>query len=106
MPYLDGLKPYLDAEQRKRQKFLPIVDLTHNQAAKEIRIRGLIPLYASGSIFHIDDNCAALEDEQIGFPLGIFDDVLDATAYQLQIAINEPSGLSVHKPSWSGYNKR
>lgn len=104
--YLHGLKPYMDSEQRKRQKFLPIVELDHGQQAKELRIRGLIPLYASGSVFHVDGQCAALEEEQQGFPLGVHDDVLDATAYQLQIAINEPVGLSSFKPVWSGYNKR
>ena len=104
--YLDGLKPYLDSEQRKRGKFLPIVELHHNQAAKELRIRGLIPLYASGSVFHVDGQCDALEEEQLGFPLGVHDDVLDATAYQLQIAINEKPSLSSFKPVWSEYNKK
>ena len=84
--YLDGLKPYLDEEQRKRNRFLPIVDLKHAQTAKEVRIRGLIPRYASGSIRHVEGRCKELESEQASFPLGTHDDVLDATAYQLQIA--------------------
>lgn len=104
--YLDGLKPYLDQEQRKRQKFLPIVELMHKQTAKEIRIRGLIPLYASNSIFHIDGRCDALEEEQIQFPMGLHDDVIDATAYQLQIALEGKKGMSSYKPTFKGYNKR
>lgn len=83
--YLDGLKPFLDSEQRKRNRFLPIVELEHKQTSKEIRIRGLIPRYASGSIFHVDGQCGALEEEQQQFPVGVHDDVLDAAAYQLQI---------------------
>ncbi len=83
--YLDGLKPFLDAEQRKRQVFLPIVELKHNQTAKEIRIRGLIPRYSSGSIYHIDGYCKDLEEEAMRFPLGVHDDVLDSVAYQDQI---------------------
>lgn len=81
-----GLKPYLDAEQRRRNVFLPIVPLKHNSTAKEIRIRGLIPRYAAGSIVHIKGHTEDLEEEQRHFPVGIHDDVLDAAAYQLQIA--------------------
>lgn len=86
--YTDGLKPYLDAEQRKRNTFLPLVELKHNQTSKEIRIRGLIPRYASGSVFHVKGSCGSLEEEMAQFPVGIHDDVLDATAYQLQLADN------------------
>lgn len=84
--YLDGLKPYLDSEQRRRDFFLPIVELKHNQVSKEIRIRGLIPRYATGSIIHLQGLCKNLEEEQMQFPQAIHDDVLDATAYQLQLA--------------------
>lgn len=84
--YTDGLKPYLESEQRKRNTFLPIVELKHNQTAKEVRIRGLIPRYASKSVFHVKDACTALEEEMVQFPVGIHDDVLDAVAYQLQVA--------------------
>lgn len=86
--FTEGLKPYLDAEQRKRNMFLPIVELSHNQQRKEIRIRGLIPRYASGSVYHVEGECVELEEEMFTFPVGLHDDVLDATAYQLQIADN------------------
>lgn len=84
--YTDGLKPYLDMEQRRRNAFLPLVELKHNQTAKEVRIRGLIPRYAASSVFHVKDACKDLEEEMAQFPVGIHDDVIDATAYQLQIA--------------------
>lgn len=84
--YLQAIKPFMDEEMRKRNTFLPIVELQHNQQAKEVRIRGLIPRYASKSIFHIKGQCGDLEDEMLTFPKGIHDDVLDACAYQLQIA--------------------
>ena len=98
--YLHGLKPYLDSEQRRRNKFLPIVELDHQSTAKEIRIRGLIPRYSAGSVYHIAGECKALEEEQTNFPVGVHDDVLDATAYQLQIAekTHQATGLSVHIP--------
>lgn len=99
--YTQGLKPYLDSEQRKRNKFLPIVEVQHNQTAKEIRIRGLIPRYASGSIFHIQGQCTMLEEQMKHFPVGVHDDVLDAAAYQLQIANGEQSGgLSTFIPEY------
>lgn len=105
--YLDGLKPFLDAEQRKRATFLPIVELSHNQTAKEVRIRGLIPRYASGSVFHLDGECSALTEEMANFPVGVHDDVLDAVAYQLQIAEGKSgTGARTNKPKWKGYNRR
>jgi hypothetical protein len=86
--YLDGLKPYLDMEMRRRGVFLPIVELSHNNTKKEIRVRGLIPRYAARSIFHIEGECTALEEEMWSFPNSMHDDVIDATAYQLQLADN------------------
>jgi hypothetical protein len=84
--YLDTLKPFLDEEQIKRNTFLPITQLKHNQQAKELRIRALIPRYEAGGVFHIKNECKDLEHEMLRFPKGVHDDVLDATAYQIQIA--------------------
>ena len=100
--YTIGLKPYLDAEQRKRKVFLPIVELGHKQIAKEIRIRSLIPRYASGSVFHVKGRCKDLEEEQASFPMGTHDDVLDAAAYQDRMEINPPK----KKKASSGLVKR
>jgi phage terminase large subunit-like protein len=90
--YTQGLKPYLDSEQRKRNMFLPIVELSHNQTNKEVRIRGLIPIYASGSVYHIDGQCKELEEQMTHFPVNINDDVIDAVAYQLQVVSGEKGG--------------
>lgn len=95
--YTDGLKPFLDSEQRLRKRFLPIVELKHNETAKEIRIRGLIPRYAAGSIRHVRGRCEPLEEEQMQFPAGMKDDVLDAAAYQLQLAGVRKGGVTVHR---------
>lgn len=84
--YLQAIKPFLDEEQRKRNIFLPIVELEHNQIHKETRIRGLLPRYESGSINHIEGECKDLEEELLTFPKAINDDVMDAAAYQLQLA--------------------
>jgi len=84
--FMVGLKPFLDEEMRKRNKFLPIVELLHNQTQKETRIRGLIPRYSSHSVYHLEGECSDLENELLTFPKSINDDTSDATAYQLQIA--------------------
>ncbi|MFH1052765.1 MAG: terminase family protein [bacterium] len=81
-----GLKAFLDEEMRKRNRFLPIVELQHNQTQKEVRIRGLIPRYSSLSVYHIKDECNDLENELLTFPRSLNDDTSDATAYQLQLA--------------------
>lgn len=97
--YTEGLKSYLDSEQRRRAIFLPIIELDHKQTSKEIRIRGLIPRYAASGIVHIKGQCEQLEEQQRFFPVGVNDDVLDSVGYQLQLADNphlEGSGITVH----------
>ena len=84
--YFDAIKPFLDDEMRKRDKFLNIIPLEHKQINKEVRIRGLIPRYESRSIIHIEGECDNLKDELLTFPKGMHDDILDALAYQSQIA--------------------
>lgn len=84
--YLDAIKPFLEDEMRKRDKFLNIVPLEHKQTQKEVRIRGLIPRYSSKSVFHIKGFCDELEEELLTFPKGLHDDLSDALAYQLQVA--------------------
>lgn len=96
--YTVGLKPYLDAEQRRRNIFLPIVELDHAGTQKETRIRGVIPRYASGSVRHVEGRCDALEDEQMEFPNGAHDDVLDAEAYMTQLVDAPRSTTKVNRP--------
>lgn len=103
--YTEGLRPYIEAEQRKRNIFLPIVELTHGSTAKETRIEGLVPRYASGSVFHVEGECIDLEREMTTFPKGKHDDVLDATAYQLQLDEPKKTGFSIFKPRIAGFNR-
>ncbi len=104
--YTDGLKPFLDSEQRKRNKFLPIIEVMHKGTAKEIRVRATIPRYASGSIRHVKDQCDVLEEEQMQFPNGLHDDVVDALGYQDQLVQKKKSGVSVSSRRGKGFNKR
>jgi len=84
--YLQTFKPFLDEEMRKRNVFFPVIELDHGQKAKELRIRGLLPRYEAGSIFHVFNECIDLEEELVHFPKGVHDDCADAAAYQLQLA--------------------
>ena len=88
--YTEGLKPYMDAEERIRNTFLPIVELKHGGTKKEIRIEGLSPRYERGAIFHMKAGalnlCTDLEGELLRFPKAKNDDASDATAYQDQVA--------------------
>lgn len=84
--FMKALKPFLDMECRKRNKFPNIEPLKAAGRNKEVRIRGLIPRYSSGSVFHITGECADLETEMFVFPKGANDDTIDSLAYQNDIA--------------------
>lgn len=91
--YKDVLKPFLDAEMAKRNRFLTIVELDHQQASKHSRIKGLQPRYEAKAIYHIEGMTKDLEGELLRFPKAPHDDVSDATAYQSKIA-EPPSSYS------------
>lgn len=82
--FLSALKPYLDAEMRRRNVFPRIIPLKHGGRAKEERIRALIPRYQANAIWHIEGECAQLEDQLLRFPNGQHDDVADSAAYLTQ----------------------
>lgn len=84
--YTQVIQPFLDEEMRKRNQFLPIVELQHGGVRKEERIKWLVARYSSGSIYHIRGKTQDLEEELVTFPKSKFDDVSDAVAYQTQIA--------------------
>lgn len=101
--YLQAIKPFLDQEMRTRNKFLTIIELEHNQINKETRIRALLPRYESHSVWHLTGQVSDLEEEQISFPKGIHDDVLDAEAYQIQIANPSKPKPQLKKPLLINY---
>lgn len=84
--YEAAVKPFLEDEMKKRGIYPNVVTLKHHETMKETRIRGIIPKYAVGEVYHIVGECEDLEGEIRRFPRGKHDDCLDATAYQLQIA--------------------
>lgn len=85
--YQKSLQYSLMDEMRRRNIFLPIVELKAEKAKGE-RIRGLIPRYANGSVYHLTQcpHREEMEDEMLRFPRGKHDDIVDALAYGMQIA--------------------
>jgi len=83
----DAIMPFLKQEEDRRGKLLPLKELSHQGKKKELRIRGLIPMYERGMIWHIENECGDLEGEMLRFPKGKHDDLIDALAYQTQLVM-------------------
>lgn len=84
--FTEAVKPFFDDECRLRNKYPRVVMLKHGGIMKETRIRGLIPRYEAGSVYHIIGECEDLEEELLKFPKAPNDDVSDAAQYQNKIA--------------------
>lgn len=95
--YLSAVEPFLKEEMDRRGIYPNIVVLKHGGTMKETRIRGLIPRYENGKIFHIKEadinTCLDLEEEYLRFPKAIHDDCIDSLAYQNQIASPPSAGV-------------
>lgn len=102
--YKDAIEPFLMMEMKKRNIFPRMVTLKHNQMAKPTRIRGLIPRYEGGTVFHIVGECVDLEEQLIRFPKAAHDDCPDSEAYQLQIAeppsVDDGIGFGLYNASY------
>jgi len=85
--YQKSLQYAIVDEMRARNIYLPIVELKAERS-KDERIEGLIPRYANGAIYHLEQcpYVRALEDQLMRFPRGRHVDIIDALAYGLQIA--------------------
>lgn len=79
--YQAALKYAIIEEQKKRQKYF-IVNEIKAQANKETRIRGLLPLYGAGVIYHRKGD-VEYERELLSFPRGRRDDRADAMSFLL-----------------------
>lgn len=84
--FTQAIEPFFLEECKTRNKYPYIIKLKHKGIMKETRIRGLIPRYESGQIYHITGECKDLEEELVKFPKGLHDDVADATQYQNVVA--------------------
>lgn len=87
--YQQSLFHYLRLAGQKRGQYLPVEEI-RTRADKESKIRGLIPFYANGKVFHDKNNCQDLEDQLKRFPSGKHDDVIDALAMTLGLLRRPP----------------
>lgn len=81
--YQESLAYFLEEEQRKRGMYFT-VERIRNTAEKEARIRGLTPFYRAGVMFHRRSD-RELEAELLQFPVGRFDDRIDALAGAVEL---------------------
>lgn len=104
--YQKALSYFLKEEMRKRGVFFDIVDLKATIGSKEQRIRGLIPLYKNGLVFH-RPSYKNLEEELLTFPQGKHDDRIDALAYVPHVLTNTVFGGGPKQiiPRWRGYHR-
>lgn len=84
--FYEGLEPYISKKEMETGITLPIFELKHGGNSKQLRIRGLIPYYKNGKIYHIEGKCEDLIPQLMRFPKSDDDDIIDALAYQTQIA--------------------
>jgi phage terminase large subunit-like protein len=85
----NAVEPYLEAEQRRRRKYLNIVPLTHGNTKKYDRIQWGLQGRAKRGLIRLNPGPwnSVLIEEAVDFPSRLtHDDLLDALAYQDQIA--------------------
>lgn len=84
--FTQAIQPFLTMEMATRNVFPNVVPLKHGGTAKNLRIEGMLPRYQRGYVRHIVGMCVDLEEQLLRFPVSDYDDVMDAAAYQDQIA--------------------
>jgi phage terminase large subunit-like protein len=81
------IKPAFKEAMQKRNKFFTIEELKDAGNSKTRRIEGLLPRYEMGTIHFLRSEVDII-DELTRFPKGANDDLIDALAYQLELAVN------------------
>lgn len=104
--YQMALKFSLEEEQRRKGRYFSINEVKTN-LNKEVKIRGLLPLYENGVIFHLKSD-TEYEKELLQFPRGKHDDRIDCMSFLLDNVQNTARGqfAKQFKPRWLGYGKR
>lgn len=88
-------------EMRKRDKFFNIEEVkTSTTETKAMKIRGLVPNYANGRIYH-RRGLKELENQLLEFPRGTHDDIIDSLS--MQIPSWKKALLSIARESESPY---
>lgn len=58
---------------------------SNKEKGKDLRIAALAPYYRQGSIYHNAEVCGVLETQLLSFPRSKYKDVMDATAYIVEL---------------------
>lgn len=85
--FVTAIQPYFKIECDIRNIYPNMYMLKHKGHSKELRIRGVIPRYEAGKVYHIENECETLEEQLLRFPKGANDDEPDALAYQSDIVV-------------------
>lgn len=89
--YQEALAHFLRDAMLRRGQMLNIEEIKHT-TDKEKRIRGLIPYYKEGLVYH-RTNMQELEEQLLRFPYGKHDDILDAACHTLPFWIPKAKTL-------------
>ena len=86
--YQASVRHYLEKEMPKRNVWFTVKDL-EAQSRKELRISTLQPRFKAGTVWFPMGATflTELESELLSFPRGLHDDLIDALAYESQLAI-------------------
>jgi len=96
--YQEALLYILDEQMRKRGVTLPVKGITRGKQSKQARIQALVPMFEWGRIF-LNDMKSELCEELLTFPRGSHDDINDALASILEIAIPpQPESKIIKQP--------
>lgn len=98
--YQQSLMHYLQLDGQKRGHYLHVEPI-QSRSSKEQKIRGLIPFYNNGLIFHSPDGTDELEDQLKRFPYGKHDDICDAFSMALPF-LRRPSTTNFAPPDQLG----
>ncbi len=79
--YQQALLHYIQIEGKKTGKYLHVTPI-QTRSNKEEKIRGLVPYYSNGLIWH-NNNSQELEDQLVRFPNAKHDDIIDALSMSL-----------------------
>ena len=103
--YQLALKYAIIEEQKKKERYFTVNEIK-TSTNKEVRIRGLLPLYESGVIYHRKSD-VEYERELLSFPRGRRDDRVDTMSMALGV-IQNTSGRTAKqtRPSWLGYGRK
>lgn len=87
--YQKALKYSIEEEQKIKTQYFRVNEFT-SQKNKVARIRGLIPLYERGIVYHKKSD-VEFEKEMLQFPGGKHDDRIDCFSFLLQVLIEKKS---------------